>query len=125
VIKTRRENRVDRNLLVGTLADLEESLFHSEDSKTLNTSFVERHNLTIRQGCSYLGRRTPSHARQFKFLDDQMALIMLYYNFVRPQTALKFGELVKTPSMQAGIATRMLSLREVFTMPFYFSLLHV
>ena len=64
VIKKRRENRVvrvDRRLLLGTQGELEEALFHSEDSSTLNTSFVERHNLTIRQGCSYLGRRTPCH----------------------------------------------------------------
>jgi hypothetical protein len=72
---------------------MEELLFHSEDSKTLNTSFVERHNLTIRQGCSYWGRRTPSHARQSRSLKDQMDLMMLYYNFVRPHMALKFGDL--------------------------------
>ena len=126
VIKTRRENRVirvDRKLLLGTQAELEAALFHSEDSKTLNTSFVERHNLTIRQGCSYLGRRTPSHARQSKFLEDQIALIMLYYNFVRPHMALKFGELVKTPAMQAGLATKWISFREVFTTFFLFSLI--
>ncbi len=62
VIKKRRENRVvrvDRRVLLGTQAELEEALFHSEDSSTLNTSFIERHNLTIRQGCSYSG---PSHS---------------------------------------------------------------
>jgi IS1 family transposase len=125
VIKKRRENRVirvDRKLLLGTQAELEESLFHSEDSKTLNTSFVERHNLTIRQGCSYLGRRTPSHARQSKSLTGQMDLLMLYYNFVRPHMALKFGRLVKTPAMQAGLAAGRISFREVFTSFFLFFL---
>ena len=45
VIKKRRENRVvrvDRRLLLGTQGELEAALFHSEDSSTLNTSFVER-----------------------------------------------------------------------------------
>jgi transposase-like protein len=123
VIKKRRENRVirvDRKLLLGTQAELEESLFHSEDSKTLNTSFVERHNLTIRQGCSYLGRRKPSHARQSKSLRGQMDLLMLYYNFMRPHLALKFGRLVKTPAMQAGIAAERISFRDVFTSFFLF-----
>jgi IS1 family transposase len=123
VIKTRRENRVirvDRKLLLGTPAELEESLFHSEDSKTLNTSFVERHNLTIRESCSYLDRRTPSHARRSEFLEDQMALVMLYYNFVRPHMALKFGELIKTPAMQAGLSARRISFREIFTGFFLF-----
>ncbi len=118
VIKKRRENRVvqaDRRLLLGTPAELEEALFHSEDSSTLNTSFVERHNLTIRQGCSYLGRRTPCHARRTDFLEGQLALLMAYYNFLRPHRALKFGTTIRTPAMQAGLAKKRLSFRDVFT----------
>ena len=38
--------RVERRLLLGTQAELGQALFHSEDSSTLNTSFIERHNLT-------------------------------------------------------------------------------
>ena len=118
VIKKRRENRVvrvDRRLLLGTQAELEEALFHSEDSSTLNTSFVARHNLTLRQGCSYLGRRTPCHARRTEFLEGQVALLMAYYNFVRPHSALRFGKAVRTPAMQAGLAKKRLSFRDVFT----------
>ncbi len=106
VIKKRRENRVvrvDRRLLLGTQAELEEALFYSEDSTTLNTSFIERHNLTIRQGCSCLGRRTPCHARRTEFLEGQVALLMAHYNFLRPHRALKFGKTLRTPAMQAGL----------------------
>ncbi len=118
VIKRRRENRVvhvDRRLLLGRRSDLEEALFHSEDSSTLNTAFIERHNLTIRQGCSYLGRRTPCHARRTEFLEGQVALLMAYYNFLRPHRALKFGKTLRTPAMQAGLAKKRLSFRDVFT----------
>ncbi len=118
VIKKRRENRVvrvDRRLLLGTPAELEEALFHSEDSSTLNTSFIERHNLTVRQGCAYLGRRTPCHARRTEFLEGQVALLMAYYNFMRPHRALKFGKTMRTPAMQAGLANKTLSFRDVFT----------
>ena len=118
VIKKRRENRVvrvDRRLLLGTQAELEEALFYSEDSTTLNTSFIERHNLTIRQGCSYLGRRTPCHARRTEFLEGQVALLMAYYNFLRPHWAFKFGKTLRTPAMQAGLAKKRLSFRDVFT----------
>ena len=118
VIKKRRENRVvrvDRRLLLGTHEELEKALFHSEDSSTLNTSFIERHNLTIRQGCSCLGRRTPCHARRTESLEGQVALLMAYYNFVRPHSALRFGKTVRTPAMQAGLAKKRLSFREVFT----------
>ncbi|MFC2173737.1 hypothetical protein ACFLU6_14090 [Acidobacteriota bacterium] len=60
VMKKRRKDRVvhvNQNLIVGTRDQLEEALFNSEDSSTINTSFVERHNLTIRQGSSYLCRK--------------------------------------------------------------------
>ncbi len=109
--------RVDRRLLLGTQAELKRSLLHSEDSITLNTSFVERHNLTIRQGSAYLNRRTPCHARRTEFLVGQMALLATYYNFVRPHMALKFGKTLRTPAMQAGLAKKRLSFREVFTNP--------
>ncbi|MDA2938982.1 IS1 family transposase, partial [Acidobacteria bacterium AH-259-A15] len=69
--------------VLGTNAELEETLFHSEDSSTLNTSFIERHNLTIRQGSAYLGRRTPCHARRTEFLVGHMALVTTYYNFAQ------------------------------------------
>ena len=107
--------RVDRRLVIGTQAELEEALFHSEDSSTLNTSFIERHNLTNRQGCSYLGRRTPCHARRTEFLEGQLALLRAYYNFLRPHRALKFGTTMRTPAIQAGLAKKRYSFRDVFT----------
>ncbi len=61
VIKKRRKNHVinvERRLIIGTESRMEQLLFESEDSSTINTSFIERLNLTIRQGCAYLGRRT-------------------------------------------------------------------
>ena len=46
--------RVDRRLLLGTQAEPEEALSSSEDSSTLNTSFIERHSLTIRRAVRIL-----------------------------------------------------------------------
>ena len=118
VIKKRRENRVVRvepKLVVGTALDLEKALLNSEDSSTLNTSFIERHNLTIRQGSAYLSRRSPCHARCTKYLEGHMELLRCYYNFVRPHMALKFGKAIKTPAMQAGLVKKKLSFRDVFT----------
>ncbi len=66
VLKTRRNDRVvrvERRLKIGTASRLKAALLESEDSETLNTSFVERLNLTIRQGSAYLRRRSPCHAR--------------------------------------------------------------
>jgi IS1 family transposase len=66
VIKTRRNNRIAkvvRRAVIGAAWRLEKALRYSEDSSRLNTSFIERLNLTIRQGSAYLFRRTICHAR--------------------------------------------------------------
>jgi IS1 family transposase len=117
VIKTRRNNRVIRvvrRLKIGTKGQLATALLESEDSETLNTSFVERLNLTIRQSLAYLQRRSPAHARCDRRLDEDLDLVQCYYNFVRPHMALKFGKVCKTPAMQTGLMKRPLSFRDIF-----------
>ena len=57
VLKTRRNDRiikVERRALHGAAWRFDDALNNSEDSSTLNTSFIERLNLTIRQSSAYL-----------------------------------------------------------------------
>ena len=89
-------------------------LLRSEGSSDLNTSFVERLNLTIRQGSAYLSRRIPCHARFRDHLEDHLELLRCHYNFIRPHGALKLGAEVRPPAMQAGLVSRRLSFREIF-----------
>ena len=87
VLKTRRNNRVvrvERRVKIGTANRLKAALLRSEDSETLNTSFVERLNLTIRQASAYLRRRSPCHARGADQLRSHVELVRCHYNFVRP-----------------------------------------
>ncbi len=82
VIKTRRNDRilkVERRAVLGDGWRLEQALQNSEDSVKLNTSFVERLNLTIRQGSAYLGRRTICQARQKQCLKDHLELLRCHY----------------------------------------------
>ncbi len=123
VIKTRRNDRivkVERRAVLGDRWRLEQALHDSEDSVKLNTSFVERLNLTIRQGSAYLGRRTICQARQKQRLNDHLELLRCHYNFVRPHRALKFGREVRTPARQAGLTSRALTLREIFSSRLFF-----
>jgi hypothetical protein len=92
----------------------EERLQRSGDSSTLNTSFIERLNLTIRQGSAYLCRRTICHARWRQRLEGHLELFQCYHNFVRPHRALKFGREIRTPAMQAGLTGKRLTLRKIF-----------
>ena len=76
VLKTRRHDRVvrvERRVKIGTTTRLKAALWESEDSATLNTSFVERLNLTIRHGSAYLRRRSPCHARGEDQREDAQA----------------------------------------------------
>src|SRR5262245_2194348 len=117
VIKTRRNDRiakVERRIVLGGAWRLKQALRDSEDSSKLNTSFVERLNLTIRQGSAYLFRRTICHARWKERLEDHLELFRCYYNFVQPHWALKFGSEVRTAAMQLGLTSRRLTLREIF-----------
>jgi len=63
VIKTWRNCRVvkvERRPVIGTRQRLDEALESSEDSVSLNTAYIERLNLTVRQSVAYLARRTPN-----------------------------------------------------------------
>ncbi len=78
VLKTRRNDRVvkvERRAVHGAAWRFEEALSNSEDSSTLNTSFIERLNLTIRQSSAYLLRRTFSHARSKEKLEEHLELL--------------------------------------------------
>ena len=117
VIKTRRHDRVvrvERRAVIGAAWRFDDALTRSEDSSTVNTSFIERLNLTIRQSSAYLLRRTLSHARSTDKLEAHLELLRCHYNFVRPHRALKFGREIRTPAMQAGLTTRRLTIRDIF-----------
>jgi IS1 family transposase len=117
VIKTRRNNRVirvQRELKIGTRTQLAAALLESEDSDNLNTSYVERLNLTLRQSLAYLARRSPAHARCDRRLDEDVELVQCHYNFIRPHMTLEFGTVRRTPAMQAGLTHRRLSFQDVF-----------
>ena len=109
-----RITKVETKLVIGSKWRLEDALEESEDSHKLNTSFIERLNLTVRQGSAYLGRRTACHSRSEEHLRDQLELQRCHYNFLRPHRALRFGAIMKTPAMQAGLTTRRLNFRDVF-----------
>ncbi len=118
VIKTRRNDRVGRveqRIRIGTAWRWEHVWRECEDSATLNTSFVEQLNSTIRQGSAYLFRRTLCCARRRERLEAHLELLRRYDNFVRPHGALKFGREVRTPAIQAGLTRWRLTFREIFS----------
>jgi hypothetical protein len=47
-------------------------------------------------------------------LTEQLELVRCFYNFIRPHRALKFGKVIRTPAMQAGLVARRLRFRDIF-----------
>jgi hypothetical protein len=95
---------------------------------TLNTSFVERLNLDIRQRVAAIGRRVNTICQGEEGLLDQLVLFQSYHNFVLPHASLRQPLRVpeatkirgsvkvwrpRTPAMAAGLTDHVWSLREV------------
>ena len=104
---------------------LKAALWESEDSETLHTSFVERLNLTIRQGSAYWRRRSPCHARGADQLHGHVDLLRCSYNFIRPHRALKCGRETRTPAMHAGLVNAPMNWSDIFTAPAALYAFHV
>jgi IS1 family transposase len=94
----------------------------------INTAFVERLNLTIRQHVAAVGRRVTTLCKDEQGLHQQLALYHTYYNFCLPHASLRQplpqplptngnGSAKRwqpqTPAMAAGVTDHVWSLREV------------
>jgi hypothetical protein len=130
VYRRRRIVRVRRRVAVGTPERLAVALRALGLSGRVNTAFVERVNLTLRQGVAALTRRTWATARTVPGLARQVAWWRAYYHFVRPHhrlrvplpaSPLRSGRRrryrARTPAMAAGIATRRWTVAELLATP--------
>jgi hypothetical protein len=95
---------------------------------TINTAFIERLNLAIRQRVAAVGRRVNPLCRGEEGLRDQMVVFQTYHNCVVPHASLRQPLPVAkathgrgsakvwrpwTPAMAAGLTDHVWSLREV------------
>jgi len=122
VVKKRRRRRivsVSKRAVFGTLACIKETLTPS--GWQINTAFVERLNLTIRQLVPGLGRRVNTLVHSPKRLAQQVCLAQTYYNFCLPSHSLEIassGEAAaqsRTPAMALGLTDRVWSFKEVLS----------
>ena len=126
VMRRRRLVRVSHRVVFGALAAVEQVL--AAQSWHINTAFIERINLTIRQHVAAVGRRVMTLCKGEEGLRQQLALYHTYYNFCLPHTSLRLplphplptngtGSAKKwrlrTPAMAAGLTDHVWTLREV------------
>jgi transposase-like protein/IS1 family transposase len=129
VVKSYRRRRivgVQHRVVFGTQLAIEQVL--AACGWTINTAFVERLNLDLRQCVAAIGRRVNTLCQGETGLRDQLALFQVYHNFVLPHASLRQPLLVPeatngrssakvwrpcTPAMAAGLTDHVWSLKEV------------
>src|ERR1700757_4812556 len=129
VIKTvrrRRLVRVRHRVVFGTLEAVQQVL--AACGWQINTSFVERLNLTIRQHVAAVGRRVSTLCKGEDGVRQQLALYHVYYNFCLPHASVRHPPpqaepthgtasakrwQPRTPAMAAGLTDHVWTLREV------------
>jgi hypothetical protein len=90
VVKTTRRRRlvdVTHRVVFGTIEAIDQVL--SPLGWHINTSLVERVNLSLRQHVAAIGRRTSTLCKGEAGLRQQLALYQVYYNFVLPHASLR------------------------------------
>jgi IS1 family transposase len=105
VVKRRVGGRivaVSTRVVFGTPEAVAASLAHSPVSSTVNTSFVERDNLTQRQSNRRFTRRTNGFSKDLTWFEKQLWLSLAHYHFVLPHKSLRERLPTPEPSRGAG-----------------------
>ena len=125
-LRRRHLVEVKHHVVFGTKAAVEQVL--AACGWHINTAFVERLNLSLRQRVAALGRRSATPCKSEDGLRQQLALFQVYHNFVLPHASLRqaLAEPVPTnghgsakvwrpctPAMAAGVTDHVWSLKEV------------
>jgi IS1 family transposase len=129
VVKSYRRRRivgVKHRVVFGTQLAIEEVL--AKCGWTINTAFVERLNLDLRQCVAAIGRRVNTVCQGEESLLDRLVLFQTYHNFVLPHASLRQPLPVpettngsgsaklwqpRTPAMAAGLTDHVWSFKEV------------
>ena len=78
------------------------------DPKHVSTSYVERHNLTMRMGMRRFTRLTNGFSKKIENHAAMVAIHAVHYNFARIHKTLRI-----TPAMAAGLADHVWALEEI------------
>lgn len=133
VVKRREKGtvvEVSRKIIFGEAQAIEADLEASTVSRTINTSFVERDNLSLRQQNRRLTRKTTGFSKELSWMEKQLWLSLGYYHLCLPHHSLREALLIPeatrgtgsqrrwravTPAMAAGLTDHVWTTRELLS----------
>lgn len=106
------EHRYSPPAVIGTRT---EWVMGKPDVELVNTSFVERQNLTMRMNVRRLTRLTNAHSKKIENHEHAIALHYAYYNLCRKHETLTkaAGGIYTTPAMAAGVENHVWKVEEI------------
>jgi IS1 family transposase len=129
VVKERKKGkvvRVDTEIVFGKEQQIRERLKGSKVSHHINTTFVERNNLTMRERNRRLTRKTMGFSKEKIPLIESLNLYSALYHFVKPHSGLRIEVndddrrwMQRTPMMAAGITDHVWTVEELLTFRIY------
>ncbi|MHC9540567.1 MAG: IS1 family transposase [Vulcanimicrobiota bacterium] len=110
--------KVTRKVVYGNEGEIMKMIEANPVSHAINTAFIERNNLTLREGNRRLTRKTSGFSKAARLLDCQLAVFLTHYHFVRPHGGLTLkteGQkcIHRTPFMAAGLTDKIWSFEEL------------
>ena len=109
VVKLRAHGRVvevNSKVIFGDPDAILEKLTSLPTSDAINTSFVERNNLTQRQSNRRLTRRTNGFSKELSWFERQLWLSLAYYHLALPHQSLRQSLATPQPTRGSGSLRR-------------------
>ena len=102
------QGRYSQPAVIGTQTSV---IRGNPDMDKVNTSYAERHNLTMRMQMRRFTRLTNGFSKKFDNHCYALALYFVWYNWIRLHKALRV-----TPSMAAGLTDKIMDMRDVIAL---------